>query len=184
MLRGEPGIVQIYGFFEDDTYAYIVMEHCSGCDLYQLFIKKGRTMDESYIAGTILAPLLQTLSRLHAHHNIIHRDIKPENILLTATGEVRLADFGTAIKQDVEVPFLPVGTLDFMAPEVFDNPTPKGAVESPCTTPDMLYEAGLKPYDQKADIWSVGALAYELMVGEPPFYHEDVEETKKLILGV
>lgn len=97
----------------------------------------------------VMIPLLRTLDHLHTHHSIIHRDIKPENILLTAKGELRLADFGTAIKQDVEVPFLPVGTLDFMAPEVLGSPAPKGAVESPCTTMDMLLEHNLKGYNEK-----------------------------------
>lgn len=141
-----------------------------------------QNLDEHFAASKIVSPLLATLERLHNVHHIIHRDIKPENVLLTASGEIRLADFGTAIQCDHEVPFLAVGTLDFMAPEVLGSFAPKGAVESPCTTPEMLLEAGLTPYDYKADVWSLGALAYELVVGEPPFYHEEAEETRNLIL--
>lgn len=97
----------------------------------------------------VIIPLLNTLHRLHHTHHIIHRDIKPENLLLTGDGELRLADFGTAIKHDNEVPFLPVGTLDFMAPEVLGSPAPKGAVESPCITADMLHELNICPYTEK-----------------------------------
>lgn len=182
ILRGEYGIIHILGFFEDEDYAYIVMEYCAGRDLYQAVVAEQR-LDEPFAANKVITPLLTTLNRLHSTHRIIHRDIKPENVLLSATGEVRLADFGTAIQCEVEVPFLAVGTLDFMAPEVLGSLAPKGAVESPCTTPEMLEEAGLKPYGFKADVWSLGALAYELVVGEPPFYHEETEQTKELILG-
>lgn len=182
ILRGESGIIQVLGFFEDENYAYIVMEYCAGRDLYESVVAKQR-LEEPFTANKVITPLLNTLHRLHSIHHIIHRDIKPENLLLSTSGEVRLADFGTAIQCEVEVPFLAVGTLDFMAPEVLGSLAPKGAVESPCTTPEMLKEAGLKPYSFKADIWSLGALAYEMVVGEPPFYHEEAEQTKELILG-
>ncbi len=182
ILRGEHGIIHILGFFEDENYAYIVMEYCAGRDLYQTVVAEQR-LDEAFAANQVITPLLTTLHRLHSIHHIMHRDIKPENVLLSAAGEVRLADFGTAIQCEVEVPFLAVGTLDFMAPEVLGSLAPKGAVESPCTTPEMLEEAGLKPYGFKADVWSLGALAYELVVGEPPFYHEEPMQTKDLILG-
>ena len=127
---------------------------------------------------------LPTPRRKPHSHAVVHRDIKPDNVFLTADGAMRLADFGTAIKQDVEVPFVAVGTLDFMAPEVLDNPARKGLVESPCATHDMLTEAGLRPYDHKADVWSVGVMAYEMVVGKPPFYHEDPEETRRMICQV
>ena len=161
----------------------ISQEYCAGRDLYQGYVAEQR-LDEGFAAARVVAPLLATMHRLHTVHRIIHRDIKPENVLLTASGDVRLADFGTAINADVEVPFLAVGTLDFMAPEVLSSQAPKGAVESPCTTPEMLEEAGVRAYDTKADVWSLGALAYELVIGEPPFYHEDADQTRNLILGV
>lgn len=162
---------------------FFLQEHCAKGDLYQQILAQ-HELSEAFSAGHILGPLLHTLHRLHTRHCIVHRDIKPENVLLTGGGEVRLADFGTAIKQDVEVPFLPVGTLNFMAPEVLGSWALKGAVESPCTTPDMLTEAGLTPYNEKADIWSLGAMAYEMVTGQAPFYHEDMEQTRDLILGV
>lgn len=180
ILKGEESIIQIYGFFEDSAFAYVVMELCSGMDLYQRLVAAKR-FDESYVARKVVYPLLKALDRLHNKHQVVHRDIKPENILLTGTGDIKLADFGSAIKKDSEVPFLPVGTLDFMAPEVLCNTPPRGAVESPCATPDMLQLAGLIPYNEKVDIWSLGVLTFELVMGKPPFYHQDPSETKRLI---
>lgn len=180
ILKGEEGIVQIYGFFEDSAFAYVVMELCCGMDLYQRLVA-AKSFDEAYVARKVVYPLLKALDRLHTKHHVVHRDIKPENILLTGAGDVKLADFGSAIKIDTEVPFLPVGTLDFMAPEVLLNTPPSGAVESPCATPVMLQLAGLMPYDEKVDIWSLGVLTYELVMGRPPFYHKDPMETKRLI---
>jgi len=151
--------------------------------LYQ-FLNSKKVLDEHFVASTVVGPLLATLHRLHTTYCIVHRDIKPENILLAGDGTIRLADFGTSIKQDLEIPFLAVGTPDFMSPEALRSVAPKGAVESPCTTLEMLQEAGLRPYDEKTDIWSLGAMTYELLCGEPPFYHENPEQTRSLILGV
>lgn len=97
---------------------------------------------------------------------------------------MRLADFGIAIQQEIETPFLPIGTLDFMAPEVLKNLAPRGAVESPCMTPEMLQTARLEPYDCRVDIWSFGVMMYELVIGKTPFHHKNPEETRRLILEV
>ena len=66
----------------------------------------------------MVAPLLQTLVRLHSLH-ILHRDIKPENIFLTGSQRFKLGDFGLAIQSSLELPYTRSGTLDYLSPEVF-----------------------------------------------------------------
>ena len=89
----------------------------------------------------------------HLHNmGILYRDLKPENILLNADGYLKLADFGLSRKYEAgEVCKSFVGTPSYMAPEV-------------------LLKTGHNP---TLDIWCLGILIYELIVGIPPFYWKD-----------
>ncbi len=77
---------------------------------------------------------------------VIHRDIKPENILIFESG-VKLADFGSSIQHSPDSGDQICGTPEYLAPEMIENQT----------------------YDEKIDIWSVGVLVYEMLVGRTPF---------------
>ena len=84
----------------------------------------------------------------HLHQNsIIYRDLKPENILLEADGNLKLTDFGICKQMTEDKIFEKVGTIHYMAPEIF-----KG-----------------NGYTFSADIWSFGILMYQLVGGEVPF---------------
>jgi len=179
-LAHEPGLVKFLGDFEDELCHYIVLEYCSGGDLFDELDKR-KILDEQWVAVVIIKPLLQALNSLHTKHNIIHRDIKPENILLDAHGEMKLADFGLAIPQHIELPFLLCGTLDFMAPEVLDNPGSATGVEDPLLTLPVIEASGHWVYDEKVDVWSVGVLAYELIVGRSPFVKDEKKHTAQAI---
>lgn len=85
--------------FQDEDHLYLVMEYASGGDLYSVLDRKENlilTEDEArfYIAEIILA--VDSLHQL----GYVHRDIKPQNILIDATGHIKLADFGSAIRID------------------------------------------------------------------------------------
>lgn len=179
-LAHEPRLVKFLGDFEDELCHYIVLEYCSGGDLFDELDKR-KILDEKWVATVIIKPLLQALNSLHTKHNIIHRDIKPENILLDAHGRMKLADFGLAIPQHQELPFLLCGTLDFMAPEVLDNPGSATRVEDPLLTLSVIEASGHWVYDEKVDVWSVGVLAYELIVGESPFAKDEKKHTAQAI---
>ncbi|KAK9814680.1 hypothetical protein WJX72_009648 [[Myrmecia] bisecta] len=179
MLQGD-GLVQLFGVFEDDTYKYLIMEYCKGGDLFKYMLLRGGFLDEHWVCVEIIAPMLRVLVQLHKEH-VMHRDIKPENIFLTQHQKFKLGDLGLAIQSDKELPFTRSGTLDYMAPEVLANPT-ADIQESPTITKVELKARGIRPYDEKVDVWATGILAYELVVGKPPFEVNDEVQTATMIM--
>uniref|UniRef100_A0A061RBM0 Serine threonine protein kinase n=1 Tax=Tetraselmis sp. GSL018 TaxID=582737 RepID=A0A061RBM0_9CHLO len=154
------GSVELLGEFEDSTAAYIVQEYCKGRDLLCQIKANGGRVKEEYASTRILQPILRTLTGLHSL-GVIHRDIKPENILVSQFGEVKIGGFALALDRTITRPILRVGTLDCMAPEVVMSPSLE----------ETSYSGvhNLIGYDEKVDVWAVGVLAYEVLVGRPPF---------------
>lgn len=141
-----------YETFLQETKMWIVLEYCGGgscSDLLKVFGK----LDED-VTAYVMRDVLLGLEYLHAQKKV-HRDIKLANILLTDRGEIKLADFGvsgemslTRTKRNTMV-----GTPYWMAPEVIQRTT--------------------KGYGTKADIWSAGITAIELVTGRPPYSSMD-----------
>jgi aurora kinase len=86
------------------------------------------------------------LSYLHKKH-VIHRDIKPENILISVGGEIKISDFGWSVHAPSTRRTTLCGTLDYLPPEMVEG----------------------RDHNEKVDLWSLGVLAYEFLVGSPPF---------------
>ena len=149
-----PGIVAVFDFLEDDGDPAIVMELVEGSSLHRDLrdpVKRGGLS----IPG-ILLPVLDALE--HAHGlGVIHRDIKPANILITAAGKPKLADFGIArvAGSSATQAGLMLGTPSYMAPEQVDNAR----------------------VDHRTDLFSVGAVLYEMISGKPPFAGTSITET-------
>ncbi len=142
-----PNIVTVYDSGEERGLPYIVMEHVSGRTLRDLLDTHGRLDVET--TAQLLGGVADALD--HAHHaRIVHLDIKPENVLLAAD-TVKVADFGLvrAAHRAGEHPL--AGTVQYLAPEVLQG----GRV------------------DGRADIFSLGVVAYECLTGRTPFAGRD-----------
>lgn len=141
---------------------YLVIDYCRGDlarELSKLLTFK-EDMVRFYIAQLILA-----IEYLH-HQNIIYRDLKPENILVDLDGNIKLADFGLSkegIGDDDKTRSF-CGSPAYLSPEVVNNKN-KGA----------------GGYGKSTDIYGIGAVMYELMVGSPPFLAEEIPEMFKKI---
>lgn len=107
----------------------------------------------------LIVQLLHALAYLH-RRGVIHRDLKPSNILVTPEGQVNVMDFGLAVMQGHGDPNTTSGTLAYMSPEVLS-----GSAASPAS-----------------DLFAVGIIAYEMLVGTHPFYAEDASTILQNIL--
>lgn len=154
-----PNILRLYNYFHDARRVYLILEYAPRGELYKE-LQKSHTLDEQHTA-TIMEELADALTYCH-EKKVIHRDIKPENLLLGFRGEVKIADFGWSVHTPSLRRKTMCGTLDYLPPEMIERRT----------------------YNEKVDLWCIGVLCYELLVGNPPFESPSHNETYRRILKV
>ncbi|TSY69827.1 Aurora kinase A [Bagarius yarrelli] len=154
-----PNILRLYGYFHDAARVYLILEFAPKGELYGE-LQRCRTFDEQRTT-TYITELTDALYYCHSK-KVIHRDIKPENLLLGANGELKIADFGWSVHTPSSRRSTLCGTLDYLPPEMIEG----------------------KTHDEKVDLWSLGVLCYEFLVGNPPFETKSHEETYRKISRV
>lgn len=151
-IDDNPYIVKLYYTFQNDKKLYFVLEFCPGGELFNLLQKKKRLSEEQtqfYAAQMVLA-----LEHLHKY-DIIYRDLKPENVLITASGYIKITDFGLSRMNVKENDAKSIcGTPEYLAPEI-------------------IMKLG---YGKAIDWWTLGSIIYEMLVGIPPFYTQNRHE--------
>lgn len=151
-------IVRLFRTFKDKKYLYMLTEAALGGELWSLLRDKG-SFDAS-ATRFYSACVTEALDHLHSR-GIIYRDLKPENLVLDSKGYVKLIDFGFAKKIGVSgKTFTFCGTPEYVAPEVILN----------------------KGHGLAVDLWSLGVLVYELLLGSAPFSGSDHMRIYNLIL--
>lgn len=148
-----PNIVKLYEtIIDDDTEnVYLIMEYYARGDFYK-FLNK-RPLKEKY-ALKYLRQIADGMEYL-LKNKIVHRDMKPQNILMTQTGTIKITDFGFARYFDNDLLIQTIcGSPLYMAPEIMKE----------------------KKYNYKSDLWSIGIIFYQMLMGEVPFKVKNIYE--------
>eukprot|EP01083_Nonionella_stella_P318330 1162980_1 len=143
-----PNVVKLMDWCETKKRIYMVVQFCSGGDVFERILKQ-KTFSEKE-AAHVVRKVAEGLKHVHENH-IIHRDLKPDNLMyLTKDPEsnIMIIDFGLAGDATHGPLSTPCGTAHYVAPEVLSS----------------------KPYNSKADMWSLGVIIYMLLCGFPPFF--------------
>lgn len=151
VLLNHDNIVRIFDVSVDGPIKYFVMEYLNGITLKEYMKKKGRLDTDEVLSCA--EQVLRALEHAHAK-GVIHRDIKPQNIMLMSNGQIKVTDFGIAKLPSAETVTMEdkaIGTVYYISPE----------------------QASGKKVDSRTDIYSLGALLYEMSTGKLPYDAEN-----------
>jgi len=163
-IMDHPNIIKLYETFEDHRNVYLIMELCSGGELFDRIIEAGHFTEVQ--AATLMQQIIRAIYYMH-ENRVCHRDLKPENFLFLSKDPIdknllKIIDFGLSCKfQPGETLTTKAGTPYYVAPQVL---------------------AG--KYGHESDLWSCGVIMFVLLCGYPPFFGEtDAEVLVKVKMG-
>jgi serine/threonine-protein kinase len=149
-----PNIVQVHDFGDDKGFSYIVMEYVTGGTLHDHMAPRRRLSE----VLQLIAPLADAVQYAH-EQGVVHRDIKPLNVLIDANGRPKLTDFGLARILEGGAGLTRAnavfGTLEYMSPE----------------------QALGQPVDARSDLYALGVIIYQMLLGQTPFRGDTPTET-------
>ncbi|XP_060919023.1 serine/threonine-protein kinase PLK4 isoform X1 [Labrus mixtus] len=157
-----PSILELYNYFEDSNYVYLVLEMCHNGEMSR-YLKERKMPFSEDEARHFMHQIVKGMLYLHTH-GILHRDLTLSNLLLTSNMNIKIADFGlaTQLKLPTEKHFTMCGTPNYISPEV----------------------ATRSAHGLESDVWSLGCMFYAFLMGRPPFDTDTVKHTlSKVVLG-
>mmetsp|Transcript_17550 Transcript_17550/g.35126 ORF Transcript_17550/g.35126 Transcript_17550/m.35126 type:complete len:500 (-) Transcript_17550:248-1747(-) len=159
-LFSHPHIIRLYEVIDTPTDIYVVMEYVSGGELFDYIVAKGRLSEDE--ARRFFQQIIAGVEYCHKYM-VVHRDLKPENLLLDASFNVKIADFGLSnMMKDGAFLKTSCGSPNYAAPEVISG---------------QLYAGS------EVDMWSCGVILYALLCGNLPFDDENIANLFKKIKG-
>ncbi|KAM9709026.1 serine/threonine-protein kinase PLK4 [Menidia menidia] len=157
-----PSILELYNYFEDSNYVYLVLEMCHNGEMSR-YLKEQKMSFSEDEARHFMHQIVKGMLYLHTH-GILHRDLTLSNLLLTSNMNIKIADFGlaTQLKLPNEKHFTMCGTPNYISPEVATH----------------------SAHGLESDVWSLGCMFYAFLMGRPPFDTDTVKHTlSKVVLG-
>ncbi|XP_063776389.1 serine/threonine-protein kinase PLK4 isoform X2 [Pseudophryne corroboree] len=157
-----PSILELYNYFEDGNYVYLILEMCHNGEMNR-FLKNRKKPFTDKEARHLMEQIVKGMLYLHSH-GILHRDLTLSNLLLSSDMNVKIADFGLAaqLKLPNEKHFTMCGTPNYIAPEI----------------------ATRSAHGLESDVWSLGCMLFTFLVGRPPFDTDTVKNTlNKVVLA-
>ncbi|KAM4708221.1 serine/threonine-protein kinase PLK4 [Discoglossus pictus] len=157
-----PSILELYNYFEDNNYVYLILEMCHNGEMNRFLRNRKKPFSEDE-ARHFMHQIVTGMLYLHSH-GILHRDLTLSNLLLSSDMNIKIADFGlaTQLKLPNEKHFTMCGTPNYISPEI----------------------ATRSPHGLESDVWSLGCMLYTFLVGHPPFDTDTVKNTlNKIVLA-
>ncbi|XP_053259407.1 serine/threonine-protein kinase PLK4 isoform X1 [Podarcis raffonei] len=157
-----PSILELYNYFEDSNYVYLILEMCHNGEMSR-YLKNRKTRFSEEEVRNFMHQIITGMLYLHSH-GILHRDLTLSNLLLTNNMNIKIADFGLATQLTMphEKHYTMCGTPNYISPEI----------------------ATRSAHGLESDVWSLGCMLFTLLAGRPPFDTDTVKNTlNKVVLA-